>query len=84
MSRSDQEMEATHVINGGIIDAGCPLYACRVCRTKTGWEHQRWCGITGMTEPGCDQCRYRDRSECSHPALRKGKVTNHEENQRSF
>ena len=55
------------------IRAACPLFACRLCRTKTGWPHQRWCACRELTGPGCAGCRYHDpkRDECVHPA-RKG------------
>ena len=58
----------------GIIHSGCPLYSCRVCRTKTGWPHQVWCELRPMTVPGCAECRYRSARDdsCVHPALRKG------------
>jgi hypothetical protein len=58
----------------GIIRSGCPLYSCRVCRTKTGWPHQVWCELRPMTVPGCAECRYRSarNDNCVHPAIRKG------------
>ncbi len=56
------------------IRARCPLYCCRVCRTKTGWRHQCWCRIAGVTQPGCADCRYHDADKnlCVHPIQRKG------------
>ena len=53
----------------GIIRSGCPLYSCRVCRTKTGWPHQVWCELRPMTD-----CRYRSITDgsCIHPVMRKG------------
>ena len=58
----------------GTIRCACMLYACRVCRTKTGWRHQRWCELAGLTVPGCGECRYHDerRDACAHPSRRKG------------
>ncbi|MBQ7460430.1 MAG: hypothetical protein IJS72_03565 [Oscillospiraceae bacterium] len=57
------------------ITAGCELYVCRECRTKTGWPHQRWCTLRGLTEPDCGECRYygREKRICVHPAARKGR-----------
>ncbi len=59
-----------------VIRANCPRFVCRVCRTKTGWPHQRWCGLGGLTDPACEACRYYapDRDRCVHPAQRKGGV----------
>ncbi len=56
------------------ISAKCFLYACRVCRTKTGWPHQSWCSVSGVLSPGCGDCRYWEDEEgaCGHPAFRKG------------
>ncbi|MCR5137317.1 MAG: hypothetical protein K6C12_09495 [Oscillospiraceae bacterium] len=56
--------------NEAIIRCACPLFACRICRTKTGWPHQLWCEISGVTEPGCTDCRYHnpEKSACAHPA----------------
>ena len=56
----------------GVIRAACPLYACRVCRTKTGWPHQCWCKSAALTAPGCDACCYFKQNRCAHPARRKG------------
>ena len=57
-----------------LIRAECPLYVCRVCRTKTGWPHQCWCCQAQVTNPDCEECRYYDRNktECVHPARGKG------------
>lgn len=59
-----------------VICTACPLYACRVCRTKTGWKHQRWCRMAEITQPGCEACRYYDAegNACAHPAQRKGGI----------
>lgn len=48
----------------------CALFACWVCRTKTGWPHQRWCELIERTEPRCADCRYwsEKRGECRHPS----------------
>lgn len=56
------------------IASPCPLYACRECRTKTGWPHQRWCSLAKLTEPACADCCYRNpaKDECVHPRRRKG------------
>ena len=56
------------------ISSPCPLFACRVCRTKTGWPHQRWCALAELTAPECADCRYWSEAEsrCHHPTLRKG------------
>ena len=56
------------------IRADCPLYACRCCRTKTGWPHQVWCEMRHVTEPDCGDCRYwsAEKQACEHPAERGG------------
>lgn len=53
-----------------IIRCSCPLFACRVCRTKTGWWHQSWCERADVKEPGCAECYYYDADcdRCRHPA----------------
>ena len=33
------------------IAAQCALFACRVCRTKTGWPHQVWCDAADALRP---------------------------------
>ena len=55
------------------IDARCPRYACRLCRTKTGWPHQPWCELSRVTEPECADCRYWNAGKnlCDHPAARR-------------
>ena len=57
-----------------VIRAKCEHYACRECRTKTGWPHQKWCELSRLTEPDCADCRYRSvrKARCDHPALRRG------------
>ncbi len=68
-----------------VIRSACPLFACRLCRTKSGWPHQRWCVLRDMAEPGCPDCRYFDltRGVCAHPAKeRRGRE--HEKHQRPF
>lgn len=65
-------------MNGGkkIIAAKCPLFACRDCRTKTGWPHQSWCGAPDRIKPGCGDCFYYQikAEKCAHPTLkRKGR-----------
>ena len=53
-----------------IIHGKCSLFACRCCRTKYGWEHQRWCELSSVTEPACEKCRYYSghNGRCAHPA----------------
>lgn len=60
----------------GIIHAECPSYACRICRTKTGWPHQVWCGMKQVEGPNCKDCHYfdPDRARCIHPLREKGGV----------
>ena len=59
------------------IAADCPQFVCRVCRTKVGWPHQRWCEIRNITKTLCSDCQYRGRNggECIHP-LRRREVKN--------
>ena len=54
-----------------VIRAACVLYACRVCRTKTGWQHQIWCSACGIETPDCADCIYWNKHTCRHPARRK-------------
>lgn len=58
----------------GVIRAECALYACRECRTKTGWRHQSWCAMAEVTEPCCADCRYHDAGQnaCVHPIRKRG------------
>ncbi|MBR0231505.1 MAG: hypothetical protein IJQ53_04695 [Clostridia bacterium] len=55
------------------IKSECRLFACRLCRTKTGWPHQHWCANAEKTAPGCMDCHYYDesKSECAHPIMRR-------------
>ena len=57
-----------------VIRAKCESYACRACRTKTGWPHQSWCELSRLTEPDCADCRYWNvkKARCGHPVLRRG------------
>lgn len=57
----------------GVIAARCQRFACRLCRTKTGWPHQRWCELTFLTQPDCADCRYwsEKKHACDHPAARR-------------
>ena len=57
-----------------VIRARCPLFACRVCRTKTGWPHQKWCDQKLAADPDCGGCVYwsRKKERCDHPAMRRG------------
>ena len=68
--RREERMDESY----DIIRCACTLYACLVCRTKTGWQHQGWCELAGRTEPACGDCRYynREKDTCAHPARRKG------------
>ena len=52
------------------IAASCSFFVCKECRTKTGYEHQIWCGLNGHTKPDCSECIYRLASDgsCVHPA----------------
>ena len=56
-----------------MIDADCPRYVCRCCRTKTGWPHQIGCEQASVTKPDCGDCRYwnKKKNRCDHPAARK-------------
>ena len=61
------------------IASDCLHFVCRECRTKVGWRHQRWCGLSGRTECSCEDCMYyREKSEkCVHPILiRKERAAN--------
>ena len=57
-----------------VIDASCALFACRSCRTKTGWPHQKWCEMQLLTNPDCADCIYWSvkKDKCDHPARRRG------------
>ena len=54
------------------ISSRCEDFVCRVCRTKTGWPHQKWCSSEN-TEPGCSDCLYaaKNGTVCKHPQRRK-------------
>ena len=56
-----------------IIRGSCPLFACRRCHTKYGFEHQEWCEAYRLTSPGCRDCLYHDdrQDECKHPVTKK-------------
>lgn len=56
------------------IAAQCALFACRVCRTKTGWPHQVWCDAADALRPLCADCRYWNETDavCKHPAVKRG------------
>ena len=56
------------------IRGSCPLFVCRYCMTKYGWEHQEWCDYYTLTKPSCSDCRYYDprAEECDHPSMKKG------------
>ena len=60
----------------GVIRAICPQFACRVCRTRTGWPHQSWCEQRETTVPRCADCRYyhAGRQKCVHPTRGKGGI----------
>ena len=60
------------------INAACSLFACKECRTKTGYAHQRWCSAAGKTKPVCTDCAYwleQDKS-CGHPQTKQGEALN--------
>ena len=52
------------------IRGSCPLFACRFCHTKYGWEHQEWCEAYQLTSPSCRDCLYfaQQRNRCERPA----------------
>ena len=54
------------------IAAKCQLYACRICRTKTGWPHQPWCEAGDGIKPGCEDCiyYYAKIQKCVHPVIK--------------
>ena len=56
-----------------IIRGNCPLFACRCCHTKYGFEHQEWCEAYQLTSPTCRDCLYYDvrKNECKHPVTKK-------------
>ena len=56
-----------------IITAECPLFACRECRTKSEWPHQRWCHCAQVVRPACGDCVYwkPEAGVCKHPVRRK-------------
>ncbi|MBQ5398631.1 MAG: hypothetical protein IIU14_04240 [Ruminococcus sp.] len=62
-------------ISDNAIFGSCPLFACRRCRTKYGWEHQVWCEMSCVTRPTCVDCRYfsSQGGGCAHPAKRTRK-----------
>lgn len=55
------------------ISGSCPLFACRCCHTKFGWEHQEWCEAFSLTQPTCNDCMYHSerRGICIHPAKKR-------------
>lgn len=57
-----------------IISAGCPLFVCSECHTKTGHPHRKWCPKREETAPDCSGCLYRRGTpgECVHPYKKKG------------
>ena len=54
------------------ISSGCEDFVCKVCRTKNGYEHQKWCSCI-KSEAGCSDCYYLSSSgeKCIHPIRRK-------------
>ncbi len=46
-------IDLEHFIRGN-----CPLFVCRSCHTKYGWEHQGWCKVCRLTNPSCRDCLY--------------------------
>lgn len=71
---------------GSVIRAVCPRFACRLCRTKTGWQHQRWCRLSAVIRPLCEDCRYysASRNACAYPARRKGEAGRNEKTEYSL
>lgn len=63
-----KEIDSEYIIRGS-----CPLFACRCCHTKYGWEHQGWCEEYRLTSPTCRDCLYfsERHGKCKHPAQRK-------------
>jgi len=84
MRRETGRLEKIYVVAGGtptgvppdarpVICAACDRFACRVCRTKTGWRHQVWCTRNSLAAPTCEDCVYWSAAveSCRHPAQRK-------------
>ena len=71
---SQKELPRPFFAQRPIIDASCALFACRSCRTKTGWPHQKWCEMQHLTDPDCADCIYWSvkKNKCDHPARRRG------------
>ena len=67
------------------IRGDCSFFACRCCRTKFGWAHQKWCEIRAETFPTCSDCQYYNAQArmCRHPVVKKEGKENlpYEENQ---
>lgn len=58
--------------NKNIIGGKCSMFACRICRTKYGWQHQPWCEAIHITAPVCADCCYlAANGECIHPLSKK-------------
>lgn len=57
-------IDSEHIIRGD-----CPLFACRCCHTKYGWNHQGWCEAYQLTAPTCKDCLYFGEQPeiCLHP-----------------
>ena len=68
-----ENRRAAALIQRCLILSTCPRFACRVCRTKTGWSHQPWCELSWVTEPDCTDCRYWNKKKdlCEHPTARR-------------
>ncbi len=64
-------------LSDNIIRGNCSLFVCKICRTKYGWEHQKWCEYYSLTLPSCKDCRYfsENESECIHPTKKLRKET---------
>ncbi|MBQ3843256.1 MAG: hypothetical protein II820_11285 [Ruminiclostridium sp.] len=54
----------------------CPLFVCRICHTKTGHPHQKWCTLPEEDIPECESCLYRNTAngKCTHPYKKGGIV----------
>lgn len=66
-------MEKDNGIGELPIDAACERLICRVCCTKVGWRHQRWCTLRQGAALSCRDCYYwdADKAACRHPSQRK-------------
>ena len=56
-----------------VIRGNCPLFACRCCHTKYGWQHQEWCEMYQITNSACSDCLYFGGHPgiCLHPEAKR-------------